>query len=66
MTKGGTAENPFNSSGKSSGSAATGGIVIVFFASNVPSSFLHHVNIAPSKFEVSTTTPQNPYSFAGS
>ena len=66
VTNGGTAEKPFNSSGKSSGSAATGGMVMVFFASNVPSSFLHHVNIAPSKFEVSTTTPQNPYSFAGS
>jgi hypothetical protein len=37
-----------------------GSMVMVFLASNVPSSFCHQVKIAPCRLVVSTTTPQKP------
>src|SRR6202008_486199 len=65
VTSGGTAPNPGRRGGSWSLDAGSGGIVAVFSIWNLPPS-RHQVQIEPSRFVVSTTTPRNPYSRTGS
>src|SRR5436189_207845 len=65
VTIGGTAPNPCRRGGSWSLDAGSGAIVAVFSMWNLPSS-RHQVQIEPSRFVVSTTTPRNPYSRTGS
>src|SRR5262245_22595889 len=69
VTSGGTALKPFNSGGRSSGSAGSAGISITFFAAHFP--FLPlpsrcHIQIAEERSFRETTTPTNPYALFGS
>src|SRR5258708_21338918 len=65
LTSGGTAPNPCRRGGSLSLDTGSGGIVAVFSMWNLPPS-RHQVQIEPSRFVVSTTTPRNPYSRTGS
>src|ERR1700674_182333 len=65
VTSGGTAPNSFRSGGSWSLDAGSGGIVAVFSMWKFPPS-RHQVQIEPSRFVASTTTPRNPYSRTGS
>ena len=65
VTSGGTAPKPCSSGGSWSFGAGSGGIVAVFSMWNLPPS-RHQVQIEPSRFVVSTTTPRKPYSRTGS
>src|SRR5438046_1250585 len=64
-TSGGTAPNPCRTGGSWSLDAGSGAIVAVFSMQNLPLS-RHQVQIEPSRFVVSITTPRNPYSRTGS
>ena len=59
VTSGGTAPNPCSKGGSWSFGAGSGGIVAVFSMWNLPPS-RHQVQIEPSRFVVSTTTPRKP------
>src|SRR5438093_12406219 len=58
VTIGGTAPNPCKRGGSWSLDAGSGGIVAVFSMWNLPPS-RHQVQIEPSRFVVSTTTPKS-------
>src|SRR5690242_1279270 len=65
LMSGGTALNGLSAGGSTPSSAGSAGMVIVFFALNVPLS-RYHVQTDPDRSAVLITTPAKPYCFVGS